>query len=171
MYASLGRRIFEAKTMDGAWDVITELKQKLRDRIPSIGEVKALFPEIVYTEQLSKLRGLVKYILSRVQSDTRSGTVIDFEKMTIEHLVPQSRISDADQAESVVGQLGNLILVSEEMNTRLCDKPFLEKKNILTAAGFPLPAELAEADEWTENEIRTRTEAIAVLAYEKLWRI
>jgi hypothetical protein len=170
MYASLGRRLFEADNANRAWSVITELKQKLRDRVPSIEEVKALFPEIVYTEQLSKLRGLVKYILSALQNEKHSGTVIDFEQMTIEHLVPQSQIG-SEIGELVIGQLGNLILVSQDMNSRLRNKSFREKKQILVTEGFRLPADIAAADDWTENNIRGRTNSIAVRAYEKLWRI
>jgi len=46
MYAALGRRLFEAKDTHEAVKVIQELKQKLRDRIPSLEEFKALFPNI-----------------------------------------------------------------------------------------------------------------------------
>jgi len=171
MYASLGRRLFEAETTESALGVIKELKQKLRDRIPSLDEVKALFPEIVQTDRLSKQRGLVKYILSAFDREMRSGAVTDYEKMTIEHLLPQSQIGEEGLTETVVGQLGNLILVSPEMNERLGDKSFAEKKRILKGAGFPVPKEVAEPDEWTPTTARARTEAMAVQAYKKLWKI
>jgi hypothetical protein len=171
MYASLGRRLFEADTTGSALSVINELKAKLRDRIPSFGEVKALFSEIVQTDRLSKQRGLVKYILSAFLSDTRSGIVTDYDKMTIEHLLPQSQIGEGGLTEAVVGQLGNLILVSPAMNERLGSKSFLEKKRILRAAGLPLPKKVAESDEWTESSIRATTDAMALQAYKKLWKI
>jgi hypothetical protein len=57
------------------------------------------------------------------------------------------------------------------MNSRLRNKSFREKKQILVTEGFRLPADIAAADEWTENNIRGRTNSIAVRAYEKLWRI
>lgn len=173
MYASLGRRMFEAKTTESALDVIKELKQKLRDRIPSLSEVKALFPEIVQTDRLSKQRGLVRYILSAFDREMRSGAVTDYDKMTIEHLLPQSEISEEGLglAETLVGQLGNLILVSAEMNEKLSNKSFADKKRILKAAGLPLPKEVAESDEWTPAMVRDRTEAMSVQAYKKLWKI
>jgi hypothetical protein len=171
MYASLGRRLFEAATMDAALNVIEELKGKLGDRMPVLDEVKALFPWIVYTERLTKQRGLVKYILSGFDRDMRSGTVIDYEKMTIEHLLPQSQIGEDGLSDGDVGQLGNLILVSPEMNERLSKKSFQEKKRILRQAQYPIPKEIAEADEWLAPEIRTRTDAMALHAYNKLWKI
>jgi hypothetical protein len=151
--------------------VIKELKQKLRDRIPSLDEVKALFPEIVQTDRLSKQRALVRYILSAFDREMRSGAVTDYEKMTIEHLLPQSQIGGGGLSEMAVGQLGNLILVSPEMNERLSNKSFSEKRRILKAAGFPLPKEVTESDEWAATNIRARTDAMALQAYKRLWKI
>jgi hypothetical protein len=171
MYASLGRRLFEAPTVEGALGVMKELKQKLRDRVPSIDEVKALFQEILYTDGLTKQRGLVRYILSGLEKDGRTGTIVDWEKMTIEHLVPQEKIGNGEFSEGIVGQLGNLILVSQELNQRLRSKPFPDKKRILKEVNFPLPPDLAQASEWDPKAIKGRTESIAILAYEKVWRI
>ena len=171
MYASLGRRVFEAETMSSALTVIRELKQKLRDRVPSLEEVKALFPEILQTDQFSKQRSLVRYILAAFYTSARTGVVADFEKMSIEHLLPQSQIGVGELSDMVVGQLGNLILVSPEMNDKLKNKPFPEKKRILKEAGYVLPKEVAEANEWGAAQIRTRTDAMAVQAYQKLWKI
>jgi hypothetical protein len=171
MYASLGRRLFEAVNIEATLEIIKELKQKLRDRIPSIDEVKALFPEIVYTDRLTKQRSLVRYILSTLERSKRSGTIIDYEKMTIEHIVPQSQIGEGDLTELVVGQIGNLILVSQDMNSRLSHKPFREKMRILKLAGFHVPPEIVAAPGWGAKEIRARTDAIAIQAYEKLWKI
>jgi uncharacterized protein DUF262/uncharacterized protein DUF1524 len=171
MYASLARRLFEAGDVDGALTVIAELKQKLRDRIPSRDEVRAVFPEIVYTERTTKQRSLVRYILGALDYQKRSGTVVDYEQMTIEHLVPQSQIGQGDFEEGIVGQLGNLILVSQDMNSRLNDKSFQEKKRILKGAGFPLSQDIADAEQWADAEIRTRTDTIAAQAYDKIWKI
>jgi hypothetical protein len=133
--------------------------------------VTALFREIIYTDQLTKQRSLVKYILATLEKNTRAGTVIDYENMTIEHIVPQSEIGTADLTETVVGQLGNLILVSPEMNTRLGSKPFQEKIRVLKAAKFQMPVEIANATKWTAKEIKSRTDAIATHAYTKIWKI
>lgn len=171
MYASLARRMFESQDMIEALQVITELKNKLRDRIPSLGEVKALFPEIVFTDNITKEKGLVKYILTRFGRDLSSGITVDYEYMTIEHLASQSHIGTGGYTEDIVGQLGNLILVSESLNNKLKNKPFTEKKEVLLAAGYVLPPEISSAKDWTPPDIVARTEAMAVKAYDKLWRI
>lgn len=156
--------------MEAALQVTGELKQKLRDRIPSLEEVKALFLEVLFTDSLTKQRALVRYILSTIEKSKKSGQVVDWSKMTIEHLVPQCEIGN-DLPETVVGQLGNLILVSQEMNSALSNRPFPEKKRILKQAGFPLEKEIEAADRWGVEQIKARTERIALLAYNKLWKI
>jgi hypothetical protein len=171
MYASLGRRLFEAADMNSAYKIIKEIASKLRKRVPSLDEVKALFPEIIYTDHVTKQRSLVKYILVGFDKHAASGITIDYDTMTIEHLVPQSQIGVGDYTEGIVGQLGNLILVSSDLNSRLKNKPFKEKKKILEASSYCLPADIAAASDWTPIDIKARTERMAVKAYESIWKI
>ena len=70
-----------------------------------------------------------------------------------------------------MGQLGNLLLVSEELNGKLKDKPFKDKKRILKDAGVALPKEIESAEEWRAKEIIARTESLAVRAFSQAWKI
>ena len=171
MYARLGRSVFEAKDMDSAVRVITELKRMLRKRVPSLEEFKALFAEILYTDRITKARGLVKYVLTAFHKETEKAQTVEYGTMTIEHLVPQSRIGQNGFTEQIVGQIGNLILVSGFANNKLGDKSFAEKKKILKDAGFTLPAEIAAAGEWGAEQILQRTDSMAAEAYNKHWKI
>ena len=171
MYASLGRRLFEATDINESLPVIKEVKTKLKERIPSIREVNALFPEIIYTDRLTKQRGLVKYMLTAFMKQTSTGVTADFDAMTIEHLVSQDRIGSECFTEAVVGQIGNLILVSSDMNEKLKNKSFKEKKQILKNAGYSLSPEIDSATDWTVDTIKKRTEKMAIEAYNKIWKI
>lgn len=171
MYASLGRRIYEAQTSQQAGDVINELIGKLRDRVPSENEFVALFPELVYTKQLSKQRGLVRYVLLQFARHDNLALPGDFDDLTIEHLLPQDKIDDDEFANELVGQLGNLILVSPELNEKLKNKSFSDKKNILINEGYPLPEAIADAPEWNSEAIEQRTEELAIRAHREIWRI
>ena len=171
MYARLARSIFEARDMEALLRVIQELKAMLRDRVPSLEEFKALFAEIVYTDRLTKSRSLVKYILAAFHRKQQSAITVDYGSMTIEHLVPQSRIGEHGLTEQIVGQMGNFILVSATANTRLGNRPFREKKKVLEQVGFPLPLEIATAEDWGAEQITRRTEALAAEAYNKQWKI
>ena len=171
MYARLGRSVFEAKDMDSSVSVITELKTMLRERVPSLEEFKALFAEILYTDRITKARGLAKYILTAFHKESEKTVTVDYSTMTIEHLVPQSRIGKNGLTEQIVGQIGNLILVSGPANNKLGNKSFAEKKKVLMGAGFFLPPEIVAAREWGAEQIIQRTDSMAVEAYNKHWRI
>lgn len=171
MYASLGRRIFESTDQMHATSVIAELKSKLQERMPIQEEVRALFPHVIFTDRMTKTRSLVRYILGRFLKPQSKGIVPNIESMTIEHIVPQSRIGDAGFTESVIGQLGNLILVSEDLNSSLANKSFAEKKRILLEAQMPIPKQMRSARDWTPELIAKRTVAMADQAFTSLWRI
>ena len=171
MYASLGRRLFEAQNTQAAVKVINELKTKLRGRIPGLDEVKALFPEIIFTDSQTKQRNLVRYILAGFQTHSVASVTIDFDGMTIEHLVPQSEIGSGGFTDEIVGQLGNLILVPSKLNEKLANKSFKEKNKILLSAGVPLPSEFATLNALTSAAIQKRTANLAELAFKQVWKI
>jgi hypothetical protein len=91
--------------------------------------------------------------------------------MTIEHLASQSLIGQGEFSESLVGQLGNLLLVSDELNAKLKDKPFKDKKQILSDSGFKLVEEMKAAATWGAAEIRLRTQTLAERAYNDVWKL
>ncbi len=171
MYASLGREIFEAKDTHAAVEVIRTLKKKLKSRIPSRKEFRALFPEIIYTNNRTKQRALVKYILVELDKQNVSASAIDYKNMTIEHLVPQSRIGSPGFPDNIVGQLGNLILVPEHLNQELSEKTFLEKKKILLKNKCRLPEEIRKEKSWTPELIEQRTTLLSEKAHSKTWKI
>lgn len=171
MYAALGRRLSEAKTTQESTRLIAELKQKLRDRVPSAQEFKALFPTVVYTDNVTKQKKLAKYILVGLARLEQSPIVTDYDQMTIEHLAPQSLIGTSGYTDAIIGQVGNLLLVSEATNGKLKNKPFKEKKRLLREAKFPLPAEVQKAHSWGVAEIQNRTELLAGQAFDRVWKI
>ena len=64
---------------------------------------------------------------------------LDYESLTIEHLVSQSTLKDKNVGkEQIVGGIGNLILVSTSINSNeLANKPVEEKMNILRNKQYP----------------------------------
>ena len=170
MYAALGRRLFEAKDTQDAVKIIQELKQKLRDRIPSIEEFKALFPIIVFTDNVTKQKKLVRYVLVGLERHSRNAAAVDYDQMTIEHLAPQSLIGQPGYDDMLIGQLGNLILVTEELNALLKNKSFRDKKKILLDNRVKLPKSIEQETVWDSAAIKQRTGEIANEAYNTVWK-
>ena len=171
MYASLARRLSKKTDVQEAVRLIREIKTKLRDRVPSLDEFKAVFPETIYTNSITKQKKLVKYVLKGFHRKTIQAVSVDYDHMTIEHLMPQSRIGQEDIKDSLVGQIGNMILIPQKLNNKLKDKPFSEKKGILLRADVILPENILNATEWEETQIIERTTRMAEEAYTGIWKI
>lgn len=171
MYASLGRRIASAKNSQAGATILSELRDKLRERVPSENEFVALFPELIYTNKFSKQRALMKYVLVEIAKYDEIPFASDYDDLTIEHIAPQSKIDDANWPEEIIGQPGNLLLVTEELNSKLKDKDFKAKKEILAAAGYSLPPDIMATETWDSDAIKKRSEMLAKHAYGAVWKI
>ncbi len=171
MYAAAARRLSEASSNSKKREVLSELKNKLRDKKPNFDEFEANWKEVHYSRQFSKQKKLVKYILSRFDSYYNQAATIDYSAMTIEHLLSESK-SRTDQQEKVVAQLGNLILVTEKVNNeKLAAKSFKEKKQILIDSKVSVDPTIENADDWKAKQIKQRTNSMAKIAYDTLWKI
>jgi len=171
MYASTARRLSEAKDTQSKNDIINELKVKLKDKIPSISEFNVNFQQIIFTKSATKQKKLVQYILSELHRESQTGIPIDYSQMTIEHIYPENPEGIPKLDNSVIGQLGNLILIDQALNDQLANKPFQEKMQILTDNGIHLDNALKDATEWGEEQITQRTMELANNAYDKVWKI
>ncbi len=169
MYSSFGRKLFEAKDSNSASAEIRALINKLRQRRPTGSEFNAKFEGVIYTKTHSKQRGLIRYILMRLQQLERTPVFGSEADLTIEHLYPQAAIDDRHFPHSIVGQIGNLLLVDTETNGLLKDKSFIDKKKILVDRGYVLPPLYLEADELTPDLIAQFTQQRAELANFKGW--
>jgi hypothetical protein len=173
MYAALARQLAAVKNAQEATPVLNELRKKLKERVPSEAEFLALFPELIYTNTVSKQRALLKYVLSKTARAEGLSFPADLDDLTIEHLHPQSKIDGSDWTDEIVGQAGNLILVTKELNHKLENKTFVEKKNILKAKKYDsiLPPYFWTAKELTPELVAKRTREIGERAYNSVWKI
>ena len=138
-----------------------------------MAEFLALFPGLLYTSRLTKERQLVKYVLSKISRASGHAFTADLEDLTIEHLVPQSSISRTKWTEEIVGQLGNLILITKDLNQKLENKSFADKKALLLKHKCKdiLPEYFWEADHLTPELIIRRTTELAEFSYNSVWKI
>lgn len=165
MYASSARNFENASTEVQRRKICNALKQKLKEKIPSIKEFETNFSEISFTKNFSKQKDLVKYILYRYNRYLSKSYSEDEELLTIEHLASQSKKNNK------IGQIGNLILVNKKTNELLGSKNFEEKKAILLKNKVLLDDFLTESETWPEEKIEERTLLIAKLCYQQIWKI
>jgi len=172
MYALSARRLTEAADKNARMQVIRKFIKKLRDRIPKYGEFDANFCEIYFASTQTKQRPLVRYLLRCFDQHWRGNQdSADYDQLTIEHIAPESRGPEWSVTDEKVGMVGNLILVTQELNDHLANKPFGEKITLMKQAGVPMDDYLAQASTWEDTQIEERTKHLAQIAYEDVFRV
>ena len=171
-FAALGRLVRKQQYLESLYAAF-QLKDSYR-RFPTDAEFKREFQD----RDLYNLR-LRNYILDRLENFGRKERV-SVDEYTIEHILPQNEnLSKAwrDELgpdwrriqEERLHTIGNLTLTG--YNSRLSDKPFEFKKTV--EGGFAdspirLNAGVAKEEQWTENAIKRRGQALATKAL-KIW--
>ncbi len=168
MYARHAREISAASDAQAASTSVVSLISKLT--LPSEDVFVASFMELGYSSTASKRKNLVRYILERHYLHHGTGSVPDFDQMTIEHLAPESAAFGSTYSADDIANIGNLLLVDEELNGKLGDMSFKKKLPILTGAkGVWIDQTILDAKSWTATSIRKRAEAMAEEAYRIIW--
>jgi len=170
MYALSARQLLEVSSKDDKSSVLSEFVTKLRERVPSYEEFEAAFGEIWFTEEDTRQRPLVRYLLRRIDQYRRKGTPVDYDLMTVEHIAPQSD-GAGQTVQDAAGIVGNLLFVPEALNKKLKNKSFKDKMEILRDSDVPLDSSLKTANKWDEAAIKERTKNLAKLCYEDIFKV
>jgi uncharacterized protein with ParB-like and HNH nuclease domain len=169
MYALHARTLIAATTLQSKIRPLDELTEKLKSRRPGYQEFEARFNEIRYSDSFVKQKKLVQYILGGIASHDTHGMPLDYDLLTIEHISAQNAADKVSAAHCA--QLGNLILIDHELNNKLGNKSFSEKKKILLESNVPLDSVIQNSDTWGEKQIEDRTKLLSKTAYEDVWRL
>lgn len=132
MYALAGRDLYNAKTLELKVKCVLDFqKNKLAPKRPQFAEFEPGFLELRYSTQMTKQKGLVKYVLTKIYQANSSGLPIDPEQATIEHLASENPANASGLPSETMASIGNLILVNQTLNNLLANKDFPEKVKIL----------------------------------------
>lgn len=158
--------------------ILSKLEQNLKDELPPWELFLESFMKISYKNS-EKSRRLLKYILAEIDRYYRrtDEEAIDFSNVNIEHILPRNPQKwglTKGEVKAYVNKLGNLTLLSKEINSRVQNKPLPEKIDFLKQSTLPITQELVKTIQdrglkWGKDEILERQEEMARLAYEKIW--
>lgn len=167
-YYKHARELTKNDNPDKTQSIFSSLTRSLQSKLPEFQEFEIEFTNLVYTKSKTRKKKVITYILSRFMGKSINALPIDYEFISIEHLLPQSRESNED----VVGSIGNLILVDKKTNSEeLKNSDFQKKIEILKSKRYPLDSDLLNATQWTEKEISNRAKSMAQKAFYELWSI
>lgn len=152
-----------------------ELLAELADIVPSDKEFEADFAKSRVT-----VNRLARYYL-RALEQTEDGQAEpefvpneDEDQVNLEHILPQNPAAGgwnqfaADEQRNWAYRLGNMALLQKGPNGRIGNKPWSEKKPVLSASDLKLTKQAGQENDWTEEVINRRQEYLATLAV-KTW--
>lgn len=173
MYASSARQLQEARDANERVRVLREFINKMRERVPAFEEFDINFRELYYASTSTKDRALIRYLLTRLdQHWRRKDDAVDYSRLTIEHIAPESYKDHWEGTSSeFIGRIGNLILVPQDLNNDLANKPFGYKIAKLKERRVPMDDLLAQAEEWNNEQIEARSKELARIAYEEIFKV
>ena len=176
LYKTLYSRVFiREENKQHYYDAIVSFLSQLtsRDVIPSDREFSLALME----NNLYRKNALCKYLLVAIENQSKEKVVTD--SLSIEHIMPQNRnLSKGWQTmlgdnwpyvhEKYLHTLGNLTLTG--YNSELGDKPFDEKKNMLSNPDnlthiTILYSDVLDKENWNENTIRDRAKRLTDMIY------
>ncbi|NNJ28045.1 DUF262 domain-containing protein [Alienimonas chondri] len=180
MYALHARKLSQAKTDSGRDAAVDSLVEKLRQKLPVFEEFQANFEQVLFFRTKHRPKGtpkpqarLARYLLEKYTNHIASGVNLKASDLTVEHLLPQSAHRKSVPM-SIIGQLGNLLLVTEELNEELGDKSFAEKAAILKSSHVPMDDLLTsfiESGRMSPSDVRARTAEMARVGYSTIWKL
>lgn len=98
----------------------------------------------------------------------------DEEAINLEHVLPQSpgtgwKLSK-EEMEAYCHRIGNLVLLQRTPNSRLGNKPFAEKKKVLSASEYKTTKQVGAESAWAPKQIEERQDKLAQIAV-TVWAI
>lgn len=164
MYAVHARNLSNCKNTSEVGEEIVKFREKIRTKIPNkIGFINN-FKKLSYDD--FRRKEVLKYVLWRMNNYLYPAVAFRREDATFEH------ISSQYEKLKNMHSIGNLMLIPDAFNSRdLSNKSFQEKKTVLANGGFKLDEILLKNNEWNEDSIEERSDFMANLAYEDIWKI
>ena len=160
------------KVRSGAVKSTEELLVELASIVPSDSSFEDAFKIASVTKA-----GLARYYLIALESGKKNQAEPEFvpndneEQVNLEHVLPKgARAADwgaafnADERKEYLHRIGNLALLQKGPNGRIGNKPFAQKKLVLSASAFELTKEVGAEADWGKQSIVERQERLAALA-------
>ena len=162
LYSTFSNSLRKCKDNDEAKNLIrTELVAPLMEMIPAFEEFKTNFCMLTYSKKQKKNNMKTKYVLYKIHS-YYSGKEIFEEDASVEHIIAES---EGNKSLNI----GNLILIETDINNRLSNMPYKEKKDFYKQSKYKEVADFAlENSEWSVEKIYSRAENLAELYYNKI---
>lgn len=182
-YNRFAVRLEAATTKAQVSEAIADLRTRLRASLPARERAAAAFQKLFYApslqlNQAQKIRArkiFIAYVLmafAKVEKLVPAGQ--NLASWSIEHIKPQAM--GTNDTQDAVYAIGNLTLLTSELNNSLGDSSVLNKIELLQKANVYLDSELrswakAEVQIPSDEQISKRSAQLAADALDRVWSL
>ncbi len=167
-YSRAARDLQNASDKRKAKEIINILKDSLTTRIPDETVFTEKFKELKFYNGYTRDKKLIQYIFNKIERSKLVTNELAPENISLEHILCQ-----ANNDKEIIGKIGNLLPLSQELNEKAKDKSVADKLSIYQQSQYCLPKEFAAeyVIPWNANAIGKRTESLAKYCYNNIWGI
>lgn len=162
---------------------VENLSAKLRASLPDNSKTTEIFSKLFYAPNLTlrqadknkSRKAFITYVLLTISKHFKAlPPAQSISSWSIEHIKPQSKASK--RTSDPIYSIGNLTLLTTELNSEISDGDFADKhkqlKDAITFKDEEIKKWFSEApQEITSTHIEERSKYLSTLALEKIWNI
>lgn len=117
-----------------------------------------------------------RYILGEIEAAVDATSAIDFSLLTLEHILPENPNGEwisyfgKEDYNEYIDRLGNMTLVSNELNNELKRKSFADKKKLLRTSTLKITKKTQDYQAWNSDSVNDRQNWMANFAVQR-WKI
>ena len=174
MYAKVSRELLQAKDKHSKHKIIDDFVKKLELKTPVKSLFEAKFDDrLYYVKTKTKQKKLVQYVLNKIEFKKQKKNV-SLINMTLEHIYPESPSVKWKKLKNVNldQNIGNLILLDSGLNSKIGNKEFSLKKDIIDSESTLISTKLSikGKTEWYDDEILERRNYLVDFLYYDIWK-
>ena len=169
MYSRISRDLYDASGKHKKHSVIDEMIDKLKEKLPNIEQFKAkIDSRLYYSSKNTKQKKLVQYVLKRLEYEKQNYN-INLYNISLEHIYPEKFDKNwIDIDMKFIQSIGNLVLLDKDINSKIGNKNYEEKKRIILNESTLLTTKevFEEYYDWNKENIQKRKNSLIEKLYE-----
>ncbi|HHX8749918.1 TPA: DUF262 domain-containing protein [Morganella morganii] len=169
LYAKYARRLGLANNSRDARDVINGLLVLLDNKKPTKENFVEKFSKLNFLNSNTSHKKLIQYIFTKHERNLRGSNEFEPRDLSLEHIISQS---NTIVTSDIIGSIGNLLPMGQEINGDASNVEFSRKKTVYQRSDYRLVSTFLQdnpQDTWGKENILERTKNIAELSYDTIW--
>lgn len=150
----------KAKDKTEGHHILDEFTNKLKVILPRYDEFEKAFIELTFTKKKTPDNLKTRYVLNKLNSYYASKEVFD-DQGSVEHILPEI-LGDNDTQN-----IGNLILLEQDLNRRCGNEDYSQKKSIYSESSYTEVKQfISDYKTWSKIDIKDRAKKLAKFYYD-----